>query len=154
MSELERQGRFHVSDHIARTDWQELAAEAACGNAERNVDNAIDHDDPHCGEMPEQCPGKPAAKGNLLGELEVEQRRGVVNLPAGTNHDQDGQRVDPMANAHPARMNRPVDSRHWDGFSGHSSPATPISCPIYGGTGLADARTHPFSSSNPSTCGP
>jgi hypothetical protein len=54
--------------------------------------------------MPEQTAGQPAAERDAVRECEGKQRRGVVNLPARADHDQDGQRIDPMGYAHVERM--------------------------------------------------
>jgi hypothetical protein len=59
--------------------------------------------------MPEQAAGQPAAQREAAGKGEREQRRGIVNLPAGADQDQNRQRIDPMGDAYVERMN--------DGFS-------------------------------------
>ena len=59
-----------------------------------------------------------------LGNSKAEQRRGVVDLPARADHHQHGERVDPVRDAHPARMNHRARSgvrrkRTGGGFDGH-----------------------------------
>src|SRR5438552_10540218 len=54
--------------------------------------------------MPEQRAHEPAAERNAAREYEREQRRGIVDFPAGPDHDEDGERVDPMSDPHPDRV--------------------------------------------------
>ena len=62
MRELAGERRLRVGDHAARRDREQLAAEAAADEAERHVDEAVDHQQPHRGEMPEQRAAEPAAE--------------------------------------------------------------------------------------------
>ena len=112
MRELEGERGLGVAEHLGRSDRQQLAAEAAGGEAERHIDDAVDHQHPHGGEMPEQRAAQPLAERDVLGKFEAaEQRRGVVDLPAGADHHQDRQRIDPVAHAHPARVDGRVNPR-------------------------------------------
>src|SRR5262245_20348865 len=56
--------------------------------------------------MPEQRTGEPTAKRDGGREGEVEQRRGVVDLPARHDHHNHRDRVDPMRDPHPDRMDQ------------------------------------------------
>ena len=51
--EFECQSRLNVGNDLGRCDRQQLAAEAAGDEAERHIDDAVDHQHPHGGEMPE-----------------------------------------------------------------------------------------------------
>jgi hypothetical protein len=58
------QRRLGIRYHPARGDRQQLFAEAAGGKTEHEIDQAIDHQQPHRREMPEQRTPEPAAKGD------------------------------------------------------------------------------------------
>ncbi len=130
------QGRPGVGDHLAGADRGQLAAEAAAGNAERDVDEAVHRQHPHGGEMPEQGARQPAAEGDAARECEREQGRGVIDLPARGDHDEHGECVDPVRHAHPARVND--RARRCDryqrlivgGFDRHPVPFWPIFCTV------------------------
>src|SRR6476646_9516263 len=64
MRELAGQRRPGIRDHAARGDRQKLPAEAAGGEAEHDIDEAVDHQQPHRREMPKQRTAEPAAKGD------------------------------------------------------------------------------------------
>src|SRR5208283_3692327 len=106
MREAAAQRGHEVADNIARTDREKLAAEAAGQDAERDIDHAVDRQQPHRREMPEQRAAKPFAERDMMGKFEAEQRCGVVDLPARADHRQHGERVDPVGDAHPARVKR------------------------------------------------
>ena len=63
-------------------DRQQLAAEVAGGDAERDVDEAVDHQHPHRGEMPRSAPASQPPSVMSRGKVKAKQRRGVVDLPA------------------------------------------------------------------------
>ena len=71
MGELEGQLRPSGPQiNFAWTNGKELATEASGSDAERDVDDAVDHQHPHRGEMPEQSAGEPVAQGDLSGETQ------------------------------------------------------------------------------------
>src|SRR6266436_1326495 len=55
--------------------------------------------------MPEQRAAEPAAQRDAVREAEIEQRRGVIDLPARHDHQDHGDRVDPMHDPDPGRLN-------------------------------------------------
>src|SRR5215471_294967 len=54
--------------------------------------------------MPLQRPGEPAAKGPGSRKLELEERRRVIDAPAGRHHDQDRERIHPVRDTHDEGM--------------------------------------------------
>ena len=94
-----------IAHDVSRPDRQKLAPKAAGHKPQRHVDEPIGEQQPHGGEMPEQAAGQPAAKRDTLWKCEREQWRGVVDLPTRADHDQHGQRIDPMGDPHVERMN-------------------------------------------------
>src|SRR4029079_5573442 len=55
-------------------------------------------------EMPEQRARKPAPERDCARKPEREQRRRVVDFPTGADHDNHGNEIDPVGDAHPYRM--------------------------------------------------
>ena len=51
-----------IGDNLGRADRQELAPEAAGRDAQHQIDEAVDDEHPHGGEVPEQRAGEPAAE--------------------------------------------------------------------------------------------
>src|SRR5262245_58156138 len=105
MRELERQRGFKVCENLSRTNWEKFAAEASSDEAESDIDNAVDDQDPHGRVMPQQRAGQPIAQRDLPREDKVKQGRRVVYLPAGPDHHEYRQGIDPVTDAYPARMN-------------------------------------------------
>ena len=105
MRELAAQCRKEIVNDLARIDGDELAAEAAGGKAQHDIDDAVGHQEPHGREMPQQRPAEPITQRNLARKHKAEQRRGVVDLPARADHEQHRERIDPVRYAHPARVN-------------------------------------------------
>ena len=105
MRQLAGQRRPGVRDHARRRDRQQLLAEAAGGKAQREIDEAVDHQQPHRREMPEQRAAEPVAERDALGKLESEQRRGVVDLPSRHDHQDHRHRIDPVHGPDPGRLN-------------------------------------------------
>ena len=66
MRQLAAQRRPGVGDHAVRGDRQQFLAEPPGGKAEREIDQAIDHQQPHRGEVPQQRAAEPAAEGEEL----------------------------------------------------------------------------------------
>ena len=66
--ELAAQSGEEVVHDFTRTDRKQLAAEAAGRDAEADIDSAVDHQEPHGGEMPQQRAGQPIAERNLARE--------------------------------------------------------------------------------------
>ena len=97
--------RLGIGDHAARGDRQQLLAEAAGGNSKRQIDQAVDHQQPHRGKMPEQRAAEPAAQREAAGEAEIEQRRGVVDLPSRHDHQDHRNGVGPVQGPYPGRLN-------------------------------------------------
>src|SRR6476659_5340756 len=102
--ELASQRSPGIRDYAVRRDRQQLLAEAAGGKPKREIDQAVDHQNPHRGEMPEQRAAEPAAKRDGTRKAEVEQRRGVIDLPSRHDHQDHGKGVDPMQQTHPGRL--------------------------------------------------
>src|SRR5271169_4961549 len=50
--ELAAQSRREIVEHIARADREQLAAEAPSEDAERDIDDEVNDEEPHGGEMP------------------------------------------------------------------------------------------------------
>ncbi len=120
MRKLEGRCGPEVGHEVAGTNRKKPAAKSPGDDSERDVDNAIEDENPHGGEMPEQCPGKPVSKGYFARKAqEIEQWRGVVDLPARTDHHQNGERVDPMAHAQPNRMDCLFSARDYDRLGCH-----------------------------------
>src|SRR5262249_34311596 len=69
-----------------------------------HVHSAIDEKQPHGREMPEQPAGEPAAERDRFRKGKAKQRRGIVDLPTRTDHDQRGHGIDPMRDTNIARM--------------------------------------------------
>jgi hypothetical protein len=90
-----------IAQHVRRPNRDELAAEPTRSKAEDQINEAVEHQDPHRREMPEQRAAEPAAERDVPREGEAEQRRRVVDLPARADHDQHRQRIDPVCHAHP-----------------------------------------------------
>src|ERR1700680_5149329 len=105
MRELEGQRRLHIRDHAVRGDRQQFLAEAAGGNTQREIDQALDHQEPHRREMPEQRAAEPATQRDRVRKAETEQRRSVVDLPSRHDHQDHRHRIDPVHNADPRRLN-------------------------------------------------
>src|SRR5919204_5656345 len=104
-----------IVQHGARRDRQQLAAEMAGENSVGEIDEPIQREEPHAGEVPLQRAGKPAAQRDLRREFEAEERRGVVDLPTAPDHDEHGEHVQPMGDAYGERMNhdRLHGPLHW-----------------------------------------
>src|SRR6185369_11140097 len=62
--------------------------------------------------MPLQRARQPAAQREARGKNEIEDGRGVVDLPAREHHHQDAKRVDPMRDAHRQRVDSNRAVRH------------------------------------------
>src|SRR5262245_5513778 len=120
MRELERQRGLEICNHLARSYREKLPAETAGDDAERHIDDAVDHENPHGGKMPKQRAGEPVAKRDLSRKDKVKQWRSIVDLPARADHDQDRQRVDPVTDAHPAWVDRRAGIRHGYRVSCHA----------------------------------
>jgi len=71
-----------IAPYLARPDREKLAAETPGQDAECDIDDAVDHEQPHGREVPQQRTGKPIAERDLVRKSKTEQRRGIVNLPA------------------------------------------------------------------------
>ena len=67
MRELEGERGLGVGEHLRRINRKQFAAETAGGKPERDIDDAVDHQHPHGGEMPEQRAAKPIAQRNRAG---------------------------------------------------------------------------------------
>src|SRR6185503_7457103 len=85
-------------------DRQQLLAEAAGDKTQHQIDQAVDHQQPHRGEMPEQRAAEPAAQRDARGETETEQRRGVIDLPSRHDHQHHREGVGPVHGPHPGRL--------------------------------------------------
>ena len=121
--ELAAKRQRGVGSDLARPHRQKLAPKTPGCKSERKIDEAVDGQHPHRREVPEQPAGKPAADGDALREFKPEQRRRVVDLPAGADHHQHGGGIDPMRDAQPERMNGGAHRRRRNGriggFGGH-----------------------------------
>ncbi len=102
--QLSAQRLQHVMEYRARRDRQELPPEMAGNDTVSHVDDAVQNQQPHGGEMPLQCARKPAAEGELARNPERKERRRIVDAPAARHHDEDRKRVDPVRNAHDERV--------------------------------------------------
>ena len=71
MRELEGERGLGVGDDLGRINRQQLALEAAGGEPERDIDDAVDHQHPHGGEMPEQRAAQPLAERDVLGKFKA-----------------------------------------------------------------------------------
>src|SRR5262249_62240947 len=69
--------------------------------------------------MPQQRAGQPVAKRDLPREDKGDQGRRVVYLPAGSDHHQCRQGIDPVTDAYPARVNCRAGLRRGDRSGGH-----------------------------------
>src|SRR5262249_48440981 len=122
-------------------DRQKLLPEVPTRQSDCHIYGTIDEEQPHGREMPEQPAGEPSTKCDRLWKGKAKQRRSVVDLPTRSNHDQRGQRIDPMRYPHITRMDNMVrQSRGGSLISGH--PRVPV-CAIahqeYTYRGRADA---------------
>src|SRR5258705_6925769 len=70
-----------------------------------DVDQPVQREQPHRREMPLESPGKPPAKRDCARKAERKKRRSVIDLPAACHHDEDGEDVDPVSDAHDEGMN-------------------------------------------------
>src|SRR5215831_7807714 len=98
--------RPEISNHLAWPYRKKHPSKTASSNAEHDIDEAVDGKEPHGGEMPKERAGEPATERDRGRKHEPEQRRGVVDLPAGADHHQNGEHIDPVGDANPERMNR------------------------------------------------
>src|SRR5262245_45309491 len=140
MGELERQRGFKVCENLGRTNWEKFAAEASGDDAESDIDNAVDYQDPQRREMPQQRTRQPVAESDLPREDKVKQGRRVVYLPAGTDHHEYRQGIDPVTDAYPARVNCRASLCRGDCSGGHCGLFPVGSTGNYGAAATADAR--------------
>src|ERR1700755_2289941 len=82
--------------------------------------------------MPQQRAAEPAAERDAVREAEGEQRRGVIGLPAGHDHQDHRDRVGPVHDPDPGRL---------DDFRRLAGEMTVGCCKAGHGCSVADART-------------
>jgi hypothetical protein len=74
-------------------------------DAVAEIGNAVENENPHAEEMPLQPVLRPFADHDGVGKTqEGKQNVVVVDLPAATDHDENGDRIDPMHDAQRQRM--------------------------------------------------
>jgi hypothetical protein len=128
MRQPELQRRQSVAQHGFGSDREQDAAEMPRENSIREIDAAIDREQPHAGEMPLQGAGKPvlvvnvdrafvaAPERDLDRERKRQDRIGIVDAPAAHDHDDHGDRVEPVRDPHGQGMDD--DLRHVVQMSG------------------------------------
>src|SRR5262245_58244692 len=96
-------------------------------NSIGEIDDAVDREQPHAGKMPLQGAGKPilvvkvdravetAPERERDRKTEWKKRFGIVDAPSAHNHDDHGERIEPMGDPHRQRM-------HYD--LGHASQSS------------------------------
>src|SRR5262249_46844940 len=133
MAEPTSDRRTKIAHDLGREYRQELLPEVPSHQPNRHIHRTIDEKQPHGREMPEQPAGEPATKGDRLRKGKAKQRRGVVNLPTRSDHDQCGQCIDPMGYPHIERMDFMVrQARGGSPISGHPMvPVCAIAAPEY-----------------------
>ena len=69
----------------------------ARGDAVSQIGNAVEHENPHLEEMPLQSVLRPPADDYGIGKIQkADNRVVIVDSPATADHDENGDRVDPM----------------------------------------------------------
>ena len=81
VGELAAQRLPDVAEYRAGRNRQELAAEVSGENPVCDLNDAVDGEEPHGGEVPLQGAGEPAAQRPFGGKLETEERRSVIDPP-------------------------------------------------------------------------
>src|SRR5262245_22328063 len=100
--------------------------------------------------MPLQRSGKPSAERPGRRELEIEERRRVVNAPARRDHDQDRKRIHPVRDAHDEGMDLyrlPCAGRHIPSLVSSMAPILRSGAPpvqFYVSEVTLDAGASPF----------
>ncbi|KOT10965.1 hypothetical protein DM77_2837 [Burkholderia mallei] len=91
-----------VARNARRAQRQELARETPGGDAHRQIEHAVEKQQPHRREVPLQRAAEPAAERRAARKHEARvDRRSVVDPPARQRHRHRGERVEPVARAHP-----------------------------------------------------
>ena len=86
--------------------------------------------------MPEQRTGKPAAERDRMREEQPpKQRRGVVDLPSGHDHQDHRDCIDPVRRPHPGRLKHDLGRGSGrrlisGGKAGHGVPVVEGSIPL------------------------
>ena len=95
--EAKQQRGFDGRNQFAPADRQQHAPEAPGGEPIGHVGNAVEHDQPHAEEMPLQPVLRPFADDEEFGEMQpAKNYLVVVYFPAAADHDEHGERIDPM----------------------------------------------------------
>ena len=105
MLEIQMKCVVDVGDSSAQPYRIQHAPETARLHSVDEIDQAIEHQDPHGEEMPLQGAFVLAADRDPIGEVKsAEQDLVVVNLPAAADHDDHRNGIGPMHDAHRQRM--------------------------------------------------
>ncbi len=120
-TETVRQLKPECSEGVAynrrRPYGKEALAEVSGSDAIDEIDDAVDRQEPHGREVPLQCAGKSilvmeidravdgAAQRRPDRKAEQEDRVGIVDAPAAHDHDDDGERIEPMGDPHREGVN-------------------------------------------------
>src|ERR1700741_3580099 len=111
MTQAKTQGFAYCDENLARRNRKQLLPKPPADDAVRKVGDAIEHENPHAEEMPLQPVLRPFADHDDIGKpKKAEKDVIVVDLPAAADHDENGNRIDPMHDA----------ERQWM----HASPPT------------------------------
>ncbi|MFZ0352386.1 MAG: hypothetical protein WAM12_01815, partial [Pseudolabrys sp.] len=70
-----------------------------------DIGDSIEHENPHAQEMPLQTVLRPHPNCEILGEMQpAENDFVIVYFPAAADHDENGNRIDPMHEPQRKRM--------------------------------------------------
>jgi hypothetical protein len=87
-------------ENFARRYRKQLLPEASGDDAVSQIGEAVDDENPHAEEVPLQAVLRPFADHDGIGKAQkAEQNVVVVDLPTAADHDEDGNRIDPVHDA-------------------------------------------------------
>src|SRR5580658_2334866 len=100
MAETEVQRIVDRGEKLAERYGKQLFSESPGDDAVSQVGNAVEHENPHSKEMPLQAVLRPYANHDGVGKMQpAENYIVVIDLPAAADHDENGDRIDPMHDA-------------------------------------------------------
>ena len=83
--------------HLGWPDRQQLLAQAPGREAVDQIDQPVESEEPHAGEMPVEAPGRPVTEPPERAEMEAaDDHVVVVDAPTRRDHDQHDHGVDPV----------------------------------------------------------
>ena len=101
MAETKGESAAHGGDQLAQADRKKLAPETSGGDSVEQVGKPIERYDPHAEKMPLQAVLRPFAERDRIGKPQpAENNVVVINLPSAHDHDDHGECIDPVHDAH------------------------------------------------------